>query len=333
MKRAALALALAACGTDGLQRPDPPPVQWSSLDPRPPPDAASASATNQERAIPELYMKALGDGDPLELGRVLGDEAHFTLAGQVTAGAIGRRDIIAAHDQLFSRYQPRVFTATRVLRTDRAQAIEWTMTGRDKASDKPVGIRGIALIGTRDDGTIEDLGLYFDEAVVDAQLGAGLKELQALPIPIAPTATPEVVDQARTPAETASVAVVGKWLDALEANEAAYAGAATDDVAVITLHDAAPSTGKHGLQSYYEHVHRAIEQVDTQLDGAWAAGPYVVAEYHIVGMQRGKYLYVPMKDPVIKVSIVDVVELRAGKIARVWRYDNPIQIVQPQGTP
>jgi len=326
--RAVVLALLAACSPETVSRPPPPPVNWASLRPAPPPDAAPTSATKQERAIAELYMKATSDGDAAELGRVLADEVHFTFAGLETTAVYGRAEVIRAHDQLFGGYQPKVFTASRVLLTDRSQAIEWTMTGRDKASGKPVGIRGLTLLQTKDDGTISEIHLYFDQGVLQAQITGVPEALATLPLATAPSAPITEVEQGKTPDEQANASPVSRWLDALENAEPAYLAAMTDDVEVTTAQRATPMKGKKDLAAYYAAMHRAIEGLDTQLENVSAIGPYVVAEYHIVGTQRGSYLYVPVKNPVIKVSLVDVIEMRGGKIARVWRYDNPLQILQ-----
>ena len=72
----------------------------------------------------------------------------------------------------------------------------------------------------------------------------------------------------------------------------------------------------------------AIAYLATSIENGWGFGPFVVVEYHIVGEQRRPIGWIPVpKDALIKMSIVDVIEMREGKIARVWRYDNPIQIL------
>jgi hypothetical protein len=104
---------------------------------------------------------------------------------------------------------------------------------------------------------------------------------------------------------------------------------ATDDVEITTQQSAPPARGKQALHAYYKMMHHTIAGLDSQLDNAVGIGRFVVASYHVVGTQRAKYLYVPIKDPVIKLFMLDVIEMQGGKIARVWRYDDPIQIVQP----
>ncbi len=328
VKAFALAL-LAACSPEVVPRPPPPPANWASLDTRPAPDAAVASVTESERAIAATYLQALSSGDDAALGRVLADEVHFTLAGLETTAVYGRAAVARAHAALFAAYPTRTFAATRVLVTEHQQSIEWAMTGKDKETGKPVGIRGVVVISTNDDGTIQDLHLYFDQGVLQAQVSGQPAEIAGLPLVAAPAAPVQRIEQNGGAAERADAAAVAHWLDALETDENAYAAAATDDVELATPQRATPAAGKPALRAYFEMMHRTISRLDTQLDSAIGVGPYVVAEYHVVGVQRAKYLYVPVKDPVIKVGSVDVIEMKDGKIARVWRYDDPLEVLQP----
>jgi steroid delta-isomerase-like uncharacterized protein len=318
--------AITACSADLVSRPSPPPVDWLTLEPKPLPDAALA--TKNERAIAELYLKAASNSDPGALGRVLADEVHFNIAGLETTAVYGRAGVATAHDQLFGSLSPRHFAPTRVLITDRSQSIEWTLTGHDEATGRAVGVRGVTRIGTKDDGTISDLRVYVDQGVLRAQISGEPAALAELAPATAPAEHPLIVEQSRSPDETAAAAAVGHWIDALQRDPAAYVGLATDDVEIATPQRAAHLKGKGDLRDDYDAMHRAIGGLDIRVDDLAAVGRFVVAEYHVVGTQLAKYLYVPVKEPVIKLYIVDVVEMRGGKIARVWRYDNPLQILQ-----
>jgi hypothetical protein len=303
-------------------------VDWQSLQPPPSaPIARPGAATTKERAVANVYTKALASPSFAILGPALDEEAHFTFVG--SRDAHGREEVVKAHDALFGAFEQRSFVPTRVLLTDSSQVLEWTMTGVHKASRKPVTIKGLVLLWTKDDGTISDVHLYFDEAVVKAQRGEGPTALQGLPPVALPSQAPAEVEQARSPEETANVALVRAEVQALEDNkEATYVATMTDDVEVTTLESAAPSRGKAGARAYFAAMRKAIGYLDTSIDNAWGVGPFVAVGYQILGEQRGPIGWIPVqKDKLIKMSVVDVVEIRDRKIARVWRYDNPSQIV------
>jgi len=329
-----------SCSSEAVAPPPRPPV--GSLEPVTVLGPQTDTVTAKERAIPDLYVKALtsppGDGGArfAELAPLLNaDLAGFSSPGMAPAHEPAA--IVAAHDQLFGAFDDRKMMLSRVWRTPSEQSLEWTMSGTQARewkgiapTHRPVVFRGVTLLWTKDDGSITDIHVYFDVALVKAQLGAGPKELQALPVPAMPTGAPQVLDQAQTasPEENRNVALVKSALDALESNkEASFVDAMADDVEVNALERATPERGKGEQRAYYKAMHKAIGQLDTTVFSAWGVGDFAVVEYSIGGEQLGPILWIPaQRDKVVRFEIVDVCELRDGKIARVWRYDNPIQI-------
>jgi ketosteroid isomerase-like protein len=322
------ALAVAGCSSETIGRPSPPPVNWRSFDAPPVQvDAGAILATDRERAAATAYLKALASPSFVSLGRALDEDAHFTFAG--FRDVHGRENVIQVHEALLGAFDDRSFVASRVLLTDRSQIVEWTMSGASKSSQRRVALRGVVLLWTKDDGSVTDAHLYFDEALAKVQTGAGPKALSGMPLASMPSAERQEIEQTRGVDEGANVATIRGSLEAFESgDEAAYLGAMTDDVEVTTLEGSKPLHGKPDLRAYARAMHKAIGQLDTSVDNAWGIGPYVVVEYHIVGEQRGPIAWVPaQKDNLLKMYIVDVTEMRAGKIAHVWRYDDPAQIL------
>lgn len=329
-----LLLPLTACSAEGVGRPPPPPVNWAAPAFAAAAGAARARATERERAVASAYTEALASPGFVALGPILDEMAHFTLAG--ARDARGRDAVLSAHEALFGAFGERKFLLRRVFRTDRSQALEWTMSGvhvREfmgvAATQRPVTIQGLSLLWTNDDGGIVDVHAQFDQAVIRAQLGVGPKSLLALPRPEVITDDRKDVEQDGTPNETANVAVVRRALSALEGNDdAAYLATLADDVEVHTLERAQPVRGKLDAKAQFKGMTRAIGQLSALTKNAWGFGAFVVIEYLLVGEQRGPFGWIPVqKDTVLKMSVVDVVELREGHIARVWRYDNPAQIL------
>jgi ketosteroid isomerase-like protein len=323
----AVSMLVVACSSETVARPPPPPVNWQSLEARAVPiDAGKITATQLERAAGDAYLKALVSPGCTALGRLLDDDVHFAFAGYKDVH--GRENVIKAHDARLGAFADRTFLATRGFLTDNWHAIEWTMTGTHSASHQPVTIRGLTLLWTKDDGSLADIHLYFDEALVNAQLGVGPKALAGLAVPSAPSSPAQSFEQARSAEEGANVATVRASLEAFEEKaEAAYLATMTDDVEVSTLESVKPARGKNEARGYSRAMHKAIAQLDTGIDNVWGIGAFVVVEYHVVGEQRGPLGFVPaQRDNLLKLFVVDVIEMQSGKIARVWRYDNPFQI-------
>jgi len=322
------AIGLAGCASETVTRPPPPPVDWASLEQRPPPpDAGPPTATAKERGATQAYLAALASPDFATLAGVLDEDAHFSFAG--FKDVFGRNNVARAHKALFDAYESRNFVANRVLMTDSSQVVEWIMTGVHKTTKKDVAFRGLSLLWTKDDGEISNVRLYFDEFAASAQVGFGPKALRALPRALASSEPREEVDQKGSAEESANVAIVRSALDAFESGNAnAYADAMADDVEVTTLESAEPVRGKAQARAHVKAMHKSVAELDVVMDNAWGIGPFVVAEYHMVGEQRGPIGVVPaQKDNLFKMYIVDVIEFREGKIAKIRRYDNPAQIL------
>jgi ketosteroid isomerase-like protein len=325
--------ALVACAPDSVAQPPAPPVNWHSFDPRTTVDAGPSAPTEKERALVVEYVAALASPGFAQLAPLVDDDAHFSFPGMDDAH--GRNSIVHAHEVLLGAFDQRRFVTTRAWRTASEQTIEWTMAGiqthdwmRVTAAQKPVAIRGVTLLWTKDDGSIADLHVYFDVAAVKAQLGMAPKGLAPMAVPSIPTGPPQIIDQNGQDAD--NVRVVRTELDALENNEGMYLNALTDDVEVYTLERPDPARGKEDARAYFKAMHKAIAQLDTTIDNGWDVAKFAIVEYTIAGEQLAPLGWVPaQRDSVIRLHVVDVDELRDGRIARVWRYDNPIETVSP----
>jgi ketosteroid isomerase-like protein len=334
---AAAGLLLGACSSERVSQPPAPPVNWGSLEPQPVIDAGPPKATESERRLPVVFAAALSSPGFVQLGPLLDEDAHFSSPG--LDDAHGRTAVVHALDVAIGAFDDRKFALERIWRTANEQTIEWTMTGtcaRDwlgvAATHTSVTFRGLTLLWTKDDGSISDIHLYFDVTVVKAQLGAGPKGLTAPPLPPAGKEEPKIFEQSVSPQEKSNVVAYEAALDALERKDLSrYVDAMTDDVEVTTLERAQPWRGKDDAKAYFKSMHKAIGQLDTTVQNAWGVSDrlqFVIVEYFIAGEQLGPILWIPaQRDKVIRLQVVDIAEMRDGKIARVWRYDNPAQII------
>jgi ketosteroid isomerase-like protein len=333
------ALLLAAC-TGGLAcsggtvgQPPAPPVNWQSFA-RDASDGADAGAAAREIALAQDYSSAMQSPGMALLGHLLDDDAGFVFPG--ASSARGRDAVVRAHEALFGAFDSRRFVLSRVWRAPGTQTLEWTMTGVQAhdwmsvaATQKPVVIRGLTILSTKRDGTITDVHPYFDVAITQALLGGGPKDLASVTVPSVPAGDPAVFDAGPDPIEPASV--VRAALDALEApSEPLFLGAMADDVEVHTLERAEPARGKDERRAYFKAMHKALAPLDTTVSSAVSVGPFAIVEYTLGGAQIGPIGWVPLqRDRVVKLHVADVAEVRNGKIARIWRYDNPAEMNTP----
>jgi ketosteroid isomerase-like protein len=310
------------------------PVDWHAFEVERTRDAGPPAPTNRERAVDETYAAALTSPGMPQLAASLDSDVHFAFPGLPEAR--GREAVVHAHAALFGAFDSRAFATRRIWRTASAQAIAWTMTGVQSQawmgappSNKPAAIEGLTVLSTKDDGSIVDIRVYFDVAATKAQLGAGPKELAALPVPAPPQGPPEVLEQTGAPDEARNIAVTRSWLDALEKKDLPrYLALMTDDVEIHTLERAQPVRGKEEAAALFKALHKAIGQLDTTIDNAYGISRFAVVEYFLAGEQLGSLGWLPAQpDKVLRFEVADVVEVRDGKIARVFRYDNPAEVL------
>ena len=324
---------VASCSSETVTRPPPPPVNWSSLEAQPVAPAGRPVPTMKERAAAEKYVAALASPGFAQLAPLLDDDARFSFPGGEDLH--GRDAAVRAHQALLGSFDARTVVANRVWRTATAQAVEWTLKGVQAgnfmgvaATHKTVVFQGLSLLWTKDDGSLSDVHLYFDVAVVQAMLGSGPKSLLALPVPPFPAdAVPQVFEQSGSPEEKKNIAAVAAELDALEDDrEADYLAGLTDDVELNTP-EHEPRRGKEAFRSYFKGMRKAISQLDTTIDNSWGVAQFGIVEYFIAGEQIGPIEWIPaQRNKVVRLQTVDIAEVHDGKIARIWRYYNPTQI-------
>ncbi len=332
-----VSLTFIACSSEN-NAPPAAPVDWHAFEVPHGAVVAAPGPTPKERALAEAYVTAIASPELGALASHLADDVRFAFPG--LPDGRGKDAVVQGHRTLFGAFDKRTMTITRLLRTDSAQSVEWTMTGvqaRDwmgaAATNRAASFRGLTLLFTKDDGTISDCHVYFDAAVVKAQLGVGPKELAGLAPAAAPSGAPQVVEGSHSAEEEHGIVAARANLDALEKNdEAAYLATMTDDVVVETLERAQPMRGRDDQKAYFKSIHKSIGQLDTTLDNSLAASHFAVVEYFIAGEQLSALGWVPpQRDRVVRLQVVDVMEVRDGKVAHVWRYDNPGQITATPG--
>ncbi len=195
----------------------------------------------------------------------------------------------------------------------------------------PDGAPAAALHGVAPSSRAQ-LGVGPDGAPAAAPLGvpsSSSSDLAAL-LPASPArGAPVVFEQTGTTEERDNLTRVRAALDALEANDpAAYEASMADDAQVFTLESDNPIRGKAGATAYFRAMHKGLGQLDSTIDNAWAVAQFVILEYDLSGEQVGPLGWVPARrGKVVRIHIVDVIEMRQGKFANVWRYDNPGEIL------
>jgi steroid delta-isomerase-like uncharacterized protein len=324
-----------ACASETVELPPPAPAHWQAAASRA--AASPTTPTERERGLAQAYLKALASPGLIEIALLVDDDVRFAFGAR---NSRGRRAALKAHAEVFGAFDDRAFVTNRVWLTDSThpldcQAVEWTMTGTQArpwmgvaATNKPVAIKGITLFWTDDDGIISELHMYFDEAVVKSQLGGEPAELQKLQPPAVLPATTQVRERGGTPEEAASVTTARQMIEALEdPSDVAFLSTLADDFTLEALDTAESIRGRDEARTYFRAMRRAVRQLDTVVQNAWGVGSFAIVEYAVTGLQIAPLPRVHFAGDgalhQLHAQFVDVVELRAGKIARISRYSDP----------
>lgn len=331
---AVASLLLAACSAETVAPPPPAPVDWHSFDARraAPPKPPSPD----ERPLAESYLAAIAAPDLAPLKPLLDDTTHCSFPGRDDVR--GADQVLRAHEVVFGPLDARSVAATRIWRMGTVQAVEWTMTATHARpwlglapTDKPIAVRGLALLWAQQDGQLADIHVYFDAVAAKASLGIGPKALRGLVPPPLPTGAPKVYARSSTDEPAKNVAPVRAALDALEENkESVFLASMSDGVEIHTLQLDRPMRGKEEARAYFRNMRKGIAQLDTTIVGAWGVDSFAVVEYTFSGEQIGPIGWIPfVRDRVVRVEAVDVVEVRDGHIASIWRFDDLGELAVP----
>jgi hypothetical protein len=333
-----LSAPLPACSNETVGMWPAAPVHFQTA-----PLAASPSSpvtpTDEERGVADAYMTALASPGFAALGPIVDDEAQFAFGARNTHG---RDRVQAAHDDVFGAFDDRHFVANRVWLTDStrpldSQAIEWTMTGVQARaymgippSHKPVVIKGLTLLWTNDDGIISELHVYFDEEVVQAQVGGGSAALQKLAIPSVGNGASQVFERSGTQEEKGNIALVRTMIQSLEDDkESEFLATLDDDIELFTSDHAEAVHGKAGAREYFGTMRKSVRLLDTVIRNAWAVREFTVTEYVITGLQRAPLPRVTFAEGrALHARFVDVAEFAHGRMVRIWRYSDPAAATQ-----
>jgi len=334
---AALALLAAfaqACASETVAMWPAPPVHFLTA-----PIVASASSpttpTDKERGLADSYMKALASPGFVELGPIVDEQARFALGARNTHG---RERVLKEHNDVFGAFDQRHFVTNRVWLTDStrpldSQALEWTMTGIHARpflgvapTHKPVVIKGLTLLWTSDSGIISDLHVYFDEELIRAQLGGGPAELQKLVTPLADSEAHQTYERSGAPQEATNVALARAMIQALEdGQETSFLATFDDKLEITSLDHAEPARGKIAARQYFQSMRSSIRHLDTVVQNAWGVGSFAVVEYAITGLQQAPLPRIPFAaGRPLHTQFVDIVEIKDGRMAHIWRYADPI---------
>lgn len=211
-----------------------------------------------------------------------------------------------------------------------------TPMGEIAATNKKVGHMFFHRLAITRDIKAKEEWLYSDMATMMSQLGQLPKDAQALR-PVMDKGidgAPIVVVAKDDQNEMANVEVVRKAKSAFNAHSVnEIVGFYTDDAVLSDQAMGEDLKGKSEIAKLNQDLLAAFSDAKIEEQAMFAAGDYVIALGKFTGTNDADMPAMGLKKSgkKVQVSYADVIQMRAGKIAHVWRFRNGMAVAKQMG--
>lgn len=311
--------------------PSSPPTLPPIEDKTPPPKPSLAEL--QKTALMTALV-GLNSHDPMKFASVYADDATIEVAGLTE---VKGRDAIATNmAEWFEIFKDVKLGFSRVWVKGETMALEWVINGKHhgelfgvKGTEQPIGHYGLSIVTFNQDGKVTSEHRYGELGAVMTQIsGAGAKARAIPPVP----EKPETIMAKGTPEEDKNLDAAKKVFTALEEKkEADFLGAITDDMEHDGLFHLETTKGKDEAKKFMKSFTTAFPDAKFEVKRTISIGDYVLVESILKGTHKGALGKIaPTKKP-IALHLADVMKVKDGKIARVWTYQNGLELQDQLG--
>jgi len=301
------------------------------------PNAAATTAGAKASAdAATTFAKRLGEAfaahDAAKAAALFSADAVTQLMGDADVGH-DRAAVQKDFAETFERYKDASIHVGRIWTSKTASVVEFEFAGTrsagemfgTKVSEKPVGLVGAMVL------TFDDAGLAKTEhEYIDIATNVGQVEPKLLPegVKVRPStqalpAGSDVIESKGTPDEAKNVDVANKLFAALDTHKAEdVVGPMTDDYVYEDFTRAGPLKKAETQQTATAFFAALPDLKVTSKPVQFGAGSYVVTEAVLDGTFKGAMSpFKPTNKPVT-LHVLDVVELKDGKVTKEWSYAN-----------
>lgn len=338
-------VSLVACGGGDEAKPPvtpPPPTPVAEVKPPPPvetakPAPAKPSLAEMQKLGLMTALEGLNSHDPKKFASVYAENAVISVAGLNEVN--GREAIAANMTEWFETFKDVKLGFSRVWVKGEHMVLEWVINGKHhgelfgvKGTEQPIGHYGLSIVTFDKDGKVASEHRYGELGAVMTQIGGkNAKAAKARPIPPVP-AGPETIPGKGTPEEEKNVDAVKALFAGLEGKkEADFLGALHDDIEHDGLLHLETTKGKAEAKKFFSSFTTAFPDAKFEVTKAHAIGDYAIVESTMKGTQKGALGAIPATKKPVAIHLVDVVKIKDGKIARVWTYQNSVELQQQLG--
>jgi len=343
---ALLAVLVSACGGEGDAVPPPqlpPPPPPAAIAPPPAPEPApppapeppKLSMLDMQKGGAQTVLAAFNSHDAKKVAETFTPDGVSSVIGMPDQKG---RDAIAADTQkLFDAFPDFKVGVTRSFSKGEVVFHEWVMNGTQKgefmgvkASNKPVGVRGVTVVFMGPDGLAKAEHRYFDSTTLMAQIGA--MKAPARAVPPMPAGEPEWHAAKGTPEEDKGVEQMKAVYATFEKkSEADFLGTMDDKAVWSDLSAPKDMTGKADAKKFFGMFTKAFPDAKMTADTIIAVDDYLVSECAMTATHAGQLGPLkPTKKPVTLHS-VDVMKVKDGKIVSGTTYQNSMEIMAQEG--
>ncbi len=338
-------VSLVGCGGEEAKPPETPKAPVAATPPPPPAPAETAKpAPPPKPSLAEMQkiglmtaLEGLNGHDPKKFASVYADNAVVSVAG---LNEVQGRDAIAANmAEWFETFKDVKLGFSRVWVKGDQMVLEWVINGKHhgelfgvKGTEQPIGHYGLSIVSFDQDGKVAREHRYGELGAVMSQIGGkGAKAAPARPIPPVPE-KPETIAAKGTPEEEKNLEAVKTLFGALESRkEADFLAAVSDDIEHDGLLHLDTGKGKGEAKKFFQGFTKAFPDAKFEMTKAHAIGEYAIVESTMKGTQKGPLGAIAATKKPVAIHLVDVVRVKDGKVARVWTYQNSVELQQQLG--
>jgi steroid delta-isomerase-like uncharacterized protein len=336
---------LSACAEENAATPPP----ATAASPATPPPTAPVAATPPTAApeasktsLADLEKKALADWysafnahDAKKLASFYAADALSARTGpggwETKEGPAG---IEKGYGPVFAAFPDLKAAPVRVLQKNDLLVVEWAASGTNSgelngpATNKKAAIYGCDVFWFNDAGAIKRQESFHDDTTMLQQIGK--MPGKARDLAVLPDKDAEWIVAAGTPEEDALVEKMkNTWPATWNKRDAkAYDAVLNDDSEHNDITIPASTKGRAALLKEFASVSKALPDMVTTIDKAWAFAPnIVVSEITFTGTMKGPLRTLKPTNKPVTIHALEIDELKAGKIQKGTTYSNGLELL------
>ncbi len=316
--------------------PAPPPPPTEPPQPEPPPPPKPSMAEMQKQAIGQA-LEALNGHDPKKFASVYDENGVISVAG---LNEIAGRDAIEQNmTEWFETFKDVRLGFSRVWVKNETLVLEWVINGKHhgelfgvKGTEQPIGHYGLSIVTMNPDGKVATEHRYGELGAVMTQIAGPGAKVKPRPIPEIPAA-PQTFTSTGSADEEKNVEVAKNVLAALEdkTKEADFLNLLADEVEQDGLFHLEMSKGKDGAKKFFKSFTTAFPDAKFETTKTLGVGDYAIVESVLKATHQGALGSIKATKKPIAIHIVDVFEIKNGKVARAWTFQNSLELQQQLG--